>query len=393
MRVQLIFVCFIFLLAIGGTAEACSCMGVGPACTEASDESNSAIFVGEVLLRGFPSFGLIHDDAGDHNVYFTVLESFKGTSSRWVSVRTNIADSACGFPFERGKRYLVYASKHAGALRTSICHRTMPLARADADLAYLRAMQNLPDVSEVYGTYKKYTFDPQFKPSFQPSIMDHYRPPEETYRALAPMSGETVTLVSDRGEKRTVMVSKDGHFSFKSLPPGKYSIAASSPPKMSKARGYVAGRGSSAGSFDVAAKGCAEVTFRTEPDGHIKGRVVDAHGNPITTAWIKLYREDVSRDDPGSGFKFYDLRSDGSFDAGPIPPGRYTLEAYVWSIPGRDYSLPFDDSKLEAATRRYFPGTPDREKAKPIAVGFGQHITGIVITLPFKPEEWKQVRR
>jgi len=75
----------------------------------------------------------------DREVRFDVLRSWKGASARAV-VWTAPVGSACGYPFEVGHTYLVFARRGAdGALWTSICGRTRPADEAAADLALLDA--------------------------------------------------------------------------------------------------------------------------------------------------------------------------------------------------------------------------------------------------------------
>jgi hypothetical protein len=59
-----------------------------------------------------------------------------------VTVWTDSGD--CGFSFQTGETYLVYADndEETGQLATSICHRTSRLSDAGADLAYLYYLKN-----------------------------------------------------------------------------------------------------------------------------------------------------------------------------------------------------------------------------------------------------------
>jgi hypothetical protein len=166
----------------------------------------------------------------------------------------------CGFPFKKGEQYLVYAYKLHDQLHTTICTRTRPAGSATEDLNYLRKMRNLPDTSEVFGTYKRFTYgDPNFV--------------AKPYSDMAPMVGETATVISESGTALTTKVDAEGRFSFTGLAPGKYAIKVSVPAGMAQPYGRVAGQPlSSTNSVTVLPKGCAEVTFITRPDGHITGR-------------------------------------------------------------------------------------------------------------------------
>ena len=56
-----------------------------------------------------------------------------------VTVFTASQSAACGFGFEKGKKYLVYAYDAGGELTATLCSRTSLLKRADEDLAGLGA--------------------------------------------------------------------------------------------------------------------------------------------------------------------------------------------------------------------------------------------------------------
>ena len=68
---------------------------------------------------------------------FVLAESLKGISSgkKTLSVFTRMADTACGYPFELGQSYLVYANEQNGALETNSCRRTKPLTQPKQEIA------------------------------------------------------------------------------------------------------------------------------------------------------------------------------------------------------------------------------------------------------------------
>ena len=59
---------------------------------------------------------------------FKVLDSWKGVNTAHVVSRISTACCLCGYKFEAGKTYLIYAEiNEGGTIYTSICNRTMPL--------------------------------------------------------------------------------------------------------------------------------------------------------------------------------------------------------------------------------------------------------------------------
>ncbi|MEP6670932.1 MAG: hypothetical protein ABJF10_17365 [Chthoniobacter sp.] len=68
----------------------------------------------------------------------SVNKSLKGILHRKVVVLTEIDSAECGYPFVKGRSYLVYAAKlEKGALYTGLCYRTQPLESATNELLEL----------------------------------------------------------------------------------------------------------------------------------------------------------------------------------------------------------------------------------------------------------------
>ena len=95
---------------------------------------SKAVFVGKVVE--------IDEAKPDAFVTFRVEKIWKGVKSKTIVVRTNNQGKACGYRFNRGESYLVYAHDD-GALRTSICTRTTEIKSADDDLRKLTKKKEL----------------------------------------------------------------------------------------------------------------------------------------------------------------------------------------------------------------------------------------------------------
>ena len=117
-------------------AAACSCVMPPPPDQALNDAS--AVFSGEVID--------ISDNVKIINGYgktirFQVDESWKGIEDGEVAINTGNGGGDCGFEFEVGKSYLVYAVKSdmysPNTLTTTICNRTVQLANANDDLIAL----------------------------------------------------------------------------------------------------------------------------------------------------------------------------------------------------------------------------------------------------------------
>jgi hypothetical protein len=72
---------------------------------------------------------------------FQVLQVFRGKLEKTAEVRTEVSD--CGYPFEKGETYLVYADiDDEHGLKTGACSHTRKLADAAEDMVYLYLSQN-----------------------------------------------------------------------------------------------------------------------------------------------------------------------------------------------------------------------------------------------------------
>jgi hypothetical protein len=72
------------------------------------------------------------------------------TPGQEVEVRTGSGGGDCGFRFETGKAYFIYAYRAPDAkLATSICSRTAAIEKAAEDLEYLRSKAGTPETGRL----------------------------------------------------------------------------------------------------------------------------------------------------------------------------------------------------------------------------------------------------
>ncbi len=126
-------------------ASACSCAALPGTPQERAREAlsgSTAVFAGEVVEFEKPP----PDTAMVEGTMLTVMggggrkatvtlqasEVWKGPQQQTVTITTE-ADSGmgCGYPFEEGREYLVYAEGDEPSV--SLCSETKPLSEADAD--------------------------------------------------------------------------------------------------------------------------------------------------------------------------------------------------------------------------------------------------------------------
>jgi hypothetical protein len=116
-----------------------------PSVSEASEQA-AAIFAGRVIDVAVPS-GTYISSADTVTVTFAVATAWKGGVQSTVTLATLRSEISCGYEFQEGQEYLVYARPAGTTLlyarpanttfEVSFCSRTHPLADATADLAAL----------------------------------------------------------------------------------------------------------------------------------------------------------------------------------------------------------------------------------------------------------------
>lgn len=332
--------------ALPAATWACSCMGGGPPC--ASALGSSAVFTGRVMdvtrdppqpdgsgsrrITGFP---------GTH-VTFEVTEAFVGMERRGkqIEIRTAMGGGDCGYPFEVGRSYLVYAFEdQQGLLVTNICSRTAETERAEADLAYLRSLPSREPYGYVYGMAGNAETEGQF---------------DQTLRTWIPsgLSGVTVTLTGPI-KSRQQITGDDGSFRFDRLPPGKYEVAVAK----DGYRRYFRSR-----MLNVHAGGCGYSLETLVVDRRIVGTVTAADGRPASDIQVELVpahpTERMSLPFPAAHAK---TGSDGTYALEDVRQGEYYLGINLASSPSKE--MPY--------SRYFYPGTADPTRAAVVVIGPG----------------------
>jgi len=174
-------------------------------------------------------------DHGKH-VRLRVLEQFRGETDddaqkagggkddgkskddgepRYIDLWTPFGD--CGFDFQAGETYLVYADddEESNIVSTGSCSRTRRLADAGDDLAYLMLLGHAPKAA---GRLEGFVTTNEL---YQVE-MDKTRDPE---RISQPVAGVVVELAGPDGT-RYVESGRAGRFVFDGLGPGDYTVTA-----------------------------------------------------------------------------------------------------------------------------------------------------------------------
>lgn len=233
---------------------------------------------------------------GRNEVFFAVKEDFKGNAGNGMMIRTNSQSSACGFDFEVGKDYVVFAGENNGLWWTSHCSLTHELKEDDETLAWLRGISTAPQGAAIFGHVTMRVLN------------------DDTW-SLSPISGVPVILSGP--ESRTVTTDEQGNYRASGLQPGTYEVSAKAP------AGYAAFE---TAKRDVVNRGCSEINMVTQIDGRIRGRVLLASGAPAAEVSVTL---DEAGGEPDMLWfhqpDYTTTKADGSFEFGRLTPGAYVL--------------------------------------------------------------------
>ena len=323
------------LLLAPSRADACSCIGGLPICQ--TFWQTDAVFAGTVL-----SIEPIPNPSGERfmahqRIRFQVQEAWRGGVEGIVEIRTGAGGGDCGYRFEQGEAYLVYAHARGGGLSTSICSRTRKLAQASEDLAYLKTAMRPSATGRIYGVVR-------------------YQQDSRTRGPDRYIAGYTVQL-SDGTRSRTGTTDADGRFEFTGIAAGKYTISLATP---DTEHAY--------GPRDVTLadpRGCAAANFHVVPDGRLSLRLVDGTGEPRSKVLVELLDLGArSADRPLFPRAVRETDADGRVEFAQLHPNQYAVSVNGTRPPGID--MPY--------AARYFPDADSLDAARTIDLGLGERL-------------------
>ncbi len=133
--VLIVVVALVVLAADARCAWACSCEP--PGSTAAERERATAVFAGRVERLEAGNGSIVSKTDPAVQVTFAVQQVWKGDVPQTMFLTTAQWGASCGYTFEQGQQYLVYAFTFNDTLQAYLCSRTRPLADAQDDLAVL----------------------------------------------------------------------------------------------------------------------------------------------------------------------------------------------------------------------------------------------------------------
>lgn len=200
---------FALMNAFPSLVLGCSCaIFERHACSEVW--KHDAVFIGTVA-----SISPLPPNPEDmiSRVRFEDIKSFRGIDPQSANLEIDTGGGmGCDYRFTEGGSYIVYArrSRKTGRLVTTSCGFTHPLESAKEDLDYLATVESRPVNGWIVGSFWVMN-----GPGIDPS-------------KDAELGTRVIATGTDGKPRETVLSSSTTHFEIDDLPPGQYSITASS---------------------------------------------------------------------------------------------------------------------------------------------------------------------
>jgi hypothetical protein len=321
--------------------DACSCVVAAPPCAAAW--SAQAVFVGTVRAIDTVPYDADGRPYESKLVTIDVGRGLLRTAPGTVQVMTAGSGASCGFAFEVGRTYLVYASSsNAGAqLEVTNCSRTRQVETAQEDLRYL---QHLPDPAHGARVYGRVTF--LHRDAFWHEPIDY-----------GPLSDVSV-LVRGAGFLREAVTNADGRFEVGGLPIGHVTVSVNAPhgadPRMTVRDLHLEDP-----------RGCGQADFELYYSATASGRLVDASGHPAARIKVEAVDFELAGHGPPHGLSAW-TDANGRFTFDDLPPGRYVFGIGLTRVP---YVRP-----QPAQREVYLPGTLDVREARIVDIKAGDEL-------------------
>ena len=332
--------CVAMHLASAPVAHACTCVPSGPTCQEfwTTDVAFDGTVVKIEPTSREETFSDETFEVTEFVVTLQVRQIWKGVEGETVQVTTS-SGASCGFDFEMGGRYLVFASRRGGDSRprVSLCSFTRAYNGTGEPAAFFASLAAPESGGRVFGSIRL--------------TQRSFKPPNSFDRS--PMDLE-VRLV---GNGRTLATTaKAGRYEFSGLAAGTYGLSVLVPD------GYSTWMPTRPVEIPNR-RACVASDFSMSPSGRISGWLVDARGRDLSDVEVQATAADIELDREKS-LHVVSARSDdrGFFELRELPPGRYLAGINLQDLP----------NQYQPYARTIFPG--GNEPPMTIELALGQSV-------------------
>jgi hypothetical protein len=294
----------------------------------------------------------------------------KGGIGSSVTVETSSSITACGYPFESGKRYLVYAYGHEqngnGKLETGTCTGTKLMHSISGDeIEVLRSLGRGRLQPRIYGEVL------ELRGGIFPLPL----------RDSTPIQGIKVTAEGPEGIS-AAMTDQFGTFRFTDVPLGTYRVRPVAPENYKVGGDYwedPTGEAKEFAEVRVTRSECSGlIRLMVRVDGRIGGQVSDGAGRParqgIRISLISADRATSGQDQAPYIPAYTD--KDGRYEFRGLPEGKYLLGINLDAEPHRENPYP----------KTYFSRNKESNEPAIISLGRGEILAGHDLQLPLPIE-------
>jgi len=292
---------------------------------------------------GAPTNAMSMTGYGAHRtVSLRVLRAYRGQLEPKVLVRTAHNEAACGFDFENGKDYLVYADGGKdGDLFTSICTGTELLERSEPALRYLRGEgPTADDLMDLQSYHQK------LAPTWTGKACGRVTKPDGS-----PLDKAIIGMTQLRNDsffpKRASdpdLSKADGSFCVPFISPGRYVLTAEKRDRDAYSRwmGYYPGVGQRSRAVPIEIKAGSilsnlDFAVRMEPVFTVSFKIVTHDGSPLPSQRLMISIDSPYEDDLAYHLVQGRKDQDGYYTVGYVPPGKYLVRTLVRpDFPSRD---------------------------------------------------------
>lgn len=359
------------LVSSVAATEACSCarLDAAPAC-ELYKRFDVA-FVGRAAV--------VPPHRGSGRVQFRVTQALKGVAGPDVTVVNDDSGIGCGYQFDQGEDYVVFASRDAdGEIEIAPCSSTIWMVHVP-DYAYAEFRREAAEAVAFAASLRKPAEGGRIFGEVGLSVPFRRSSDANT----TPVDGATVILRGEGPERRTPSV--DGRYEFTGVPRGTYRVSVTMPDGFPPARSarppeYLLSRPGFLFDFEREdtrsvtiedSRGCGYAVFEAEYEGEIAGTVLGHDGTPVKGMTVEAFPEgvDPQREEIFGPRSMTDAR--GEYHISKLPPGRYIVGINLRDEPSE--SMPF----LPTLYRE-----PGSDGPSVIELGNSSHVQLSVLRLP-----------